>query len=108
MSSDNRKEYDNVIAPLSRSDALVNSTMARLIADDAVNFDIISSGDLYQLQVNNDGTVFAFLQKGLLNAIEDRNYALKLVSDYLQALYGLLTISEVSARSAFTLYYKLI
>jgi hypothetical protein len=108
MSATNRVEFDNVISPLSRSDALVKSTMDRLLSDNPLNFDIISSGDLYQLQVNNDGSVFAFIQKGLLSALEDRNCALKLVSDYLQALYGLLTIPEVSARSAFKLYYKLI
>lgn len=108
MSATNRTEFDSVIAPLSRSDELNKSTMARLMSDNPGNFDSISSGDLYQLQVNNEGSVFAFLQKGLLNALEDRNYALKLVSEYLQALYGLLTIQEVSARSAFKLYYKLI
>ena len=104
----NQKEYNNVIQPLSTADITLNNVFERLCFDEGVTFDTNSYGDLYKLQVNNDGTIFVFLQKGLLNALEDRSFALKLTSEYLQTLYGLLSIPEVSTRSAFQLYYKLI
>jgi hypothetical protein len=107
-SPENEKEFTNVIQPLSHSQDLANNVVERLCFDEAVEFDANSYGDLYRIQVNNDGTIFIFIQKGLLSALEDRSFAFKMASDYLQALYGLLTIPEVSARSIFRLYFSLI
>lgn len=103
-----REELDVVIGPLIQAETTMRSIVERLSLDNPADKDHISSEDLYTLQVNNDGTIFLFVKKGILNALEDRDYAHKLVSAYLQALYGLSPIHEVSFQDAFKLYLALI
>jgi hypothetical protein len=103
-----RKELDVVIGPLIQAESTYKTLIDRLSLDNPADKDHISSEDLYTLQVNNDGTIFLFVKKGILNALEDRDYAHQLVSAYLQALYGLAPIHDVSFKDAFKLYLALI
>lgn len=106
--AEQRKELETVIVPLTQAETTTKTLLDRLSLDNPAEKDHISSEDLYTLQVNNDGTIFLFVKKGILNALEDRDYAHKLVSAYLQALYGLAPIHEVSQKDAFKLYLALI
>lgn len=101
-------ELESVILPLAQSEIIFKNLVDRLSLDNIAEKDYISSEDLYSIQVNNDSTIFLFVKKGILNALEDRDYAKKLVSDYLRALYGLLPINEVSFAEAFKLYLALL
>lgn len=107
-SSEQRKELETVIMPLTQAETITKTLVDRLSLDDITDKDRILSEDLYTLQVNNDGTIFLFVKKGILNALEDRDYCKKLISAYLQALYVLAPIHEVSLTDAFKLYLAVI
>lgn len=101
-------ELQSVIIPLSQSEIIYKTIIDRLSLDNIAEKDCTSSEDLYSLQINNDSTIFLFVKKGILNALEDRDYAKKLISAYLRALYSLIPINEVSYTDAFKLYLALI
>lgn len=107
MSAENRAEYDNVVCPLSYSEASKIAVAERLTYLDAPS--IPSFENIHRIQVMGSTLVFVFVQRGLLNALENRDYAKALVSDYLKALYSLMPIRDVSnGYPAFEMYFDLL
>lgn len=107
--SELRNEFWKVISPLAEAETTRVALLERLMKSDFKYPDDLSSGSLYRFQSLNDQNLLVFVERGLLNAFEDRDFAKALVSDYLKALYSLLPISEVSnSYNAFEQYLDLL
>ncbi len=94
--SPNIQELHNVILPLSQADTTRDAVLNRLMQADFKMPENLSETPLYRFQTLNDQTLMVFIERGLLNAFEHRDFAKAMVSDHLKALYSLLPISDVS------------
>lgn len=102
-------ELNNIIVPLSESETTRSALYERLLKPDFDYQDDLSSGQLYRFQTLNDQSLLVFVERGLLNAFENRDFAKAFISDYLKALYSLLPISDVSnSYTAFERYLDLL
>lgn len=69
----------------------------------------IEDGGLYhRFELSPQGHVYFHIHRGIFNALQDRTYATRFVSDYLKALYGFIPIFEVSKMSVFLDYVTLL
>lgn len=106
MSKENLQEFAAVIAPLSRSKTIADVVMDRLFNNASCPLATGETG--CRVQCTNDSKIFLFIDRCESNAFEDRARVKALVSDYLKALYSLLSIREVSRYQAFNLYFDLL
>lgn len=136
--SEARKERWSVIDALAYSDPVKNDVMSRLtirecdlnelvkrLGKEETNLGPTSGWDTggkvevplypskylstyHRIEIMNSREVAIILERGFLNALENRDYAKAFVSDYLKTLYSLYPIASVSAQSIFKTYLELL
>ena len=112
-------ELEEIIKPLFRDANGVAEVKQYLYAgkdSDSCYGDVPAVGDsdnkdpntFHNVVLLNATLAAIVVEKGFLTAIEDRAYALRFVSDYLKAQYGIASISQVSYDAAFADYVRLL
>ena len=123
-SDKNRAEFEQVINRLAMAEATISTVDSRLRFDDdgstVADSDFPKdpllkingedrSEEYYSIIPNGGTVIFIVLQKGIFNTLEVRGARLKLVSEYLKALYAVLPMREVSKYyGAFEHYFNLL
>jgi hypothetical protein len=62
----------------------------------------------HSIEILNNERIIIVLERGILDALEDRTYAKQFVSDYLKARYTLSPITDVSGTETFEMYFELL
>lgn len=107
ITEEGRRELDEVILPLSRSEATIQAATTRLSFDEDETLE--PSSDFHTVSSLSDGTVIFNIKRGFLTALKNRGYALRLASDHLKALYTHNSIYKVSSDApSYRLYLELL
>lgn len=102
-----KKELTEVIKPLSNVPDTWNSVFERLSFESEA--ETVDKDALYHSTVSlHGGVTILIIKRGFLDACKNRNYARKVVSDYLKAQYSQLPINAVSKLPAYSYYLKLL
>jgi hypothetical protein len=96
-------EFTSFIQPLGYSDPTISRVFDRL-----TSLDPVDPGKNYHSTITAQGGFsFILLEQGFINALEDKGYRLRLLSDYLKLLYVTLPPHRVSLDyPAFKLYLE--
>lgn len=106
------EEFNKIIYPLSIADTTKEKAQADLHTPPGVDLDrttpidpdLLEAGKadpqlgLYEYKIINESLFILFVETGILDAIEDRDYLKVMVSNYLKTLYSLLPLGNVSDR----------
>ena len=106
-SPEHRNELKNVIVPLALSRSTMEEAQERLASVTPEGLNIESTVYHSTIQVHGGTTIFV-INRGFLEACKNRDYALKVISDYLKAQYSQLPIDKVSNLRAYSYYLKLL
>lgn len=102
-----KNELINAILPLARAATTLEEVQARLMGD-VPDGPVAESTEYHTtVQVHGGATIF-IIKRGFLEAVKNRDYALKVISDYLKAQYSQLPIDKVSNLKAYSYYLKLL
>jgi len=102
-------EYAMTVCRLARTEAFVQEALDQLSLPESDALVSIEDGGLYhRFELSAQGHVYLHIHRGIFNALQDRTYATRFVSDYLKALYGFIPIFEVSKMSVFLDYVALL
>lgn len=102
-------EYAMTVCHLARTEAFVQEALDQLSLPPSDALVSIEDGGLYhRFELSAQGHVYLHIQRGIFNALQDRTYATRFVSDYLKVLYGFIPIFEVSKMSVFLDYVALL
>lgn len=106
-------EYNGIICLAANDQALQQEALDQLRAPGTDNTSsILAAADdgmaYYRFEVDATRQYYIHVIPGIFNALQDRTYALRFVSDYLKVLYGFLPVSSVSFTPVFTDYLRLL
>jgi hypothetical protein len=106
-------EYCTVISPAAMTEAIKNEARAQLMSTNSgdgsakVLADIDDGEEYYHFELAPTRQYYLHIKPGILNALQDRTYALRFVSDYLKALYGFVPVGDVCHTPVFIDYLTL-
>ena len=102
-----KKELSEVIEPLSRLPDSWTSVYERLsFESESEEYD--KDVQYHSMVSLHGGVTILIIKRGFLEACKNRDYALKVISDYLKAQYSQHSIDTVSKLSAYSYYLKLL
>jgi len=99
------------IMPLANTDEIKAETVSLLSIEDK-NIELDLSKNYHRMELYKDNMILIYVDPGILNALKDRDYTKRFISDYLKAQYTFLPIHEIGnnmwSRELFYHYMKLL
>lgn len=87
------KKYDHLF-PMMNTDEIKASTISLLTIEDS-NIELDFNKNYHRMELYKDNMILVYVEPGILNALKDRDYVKKFISDYLKAQYTFLPIHMV-------------
>ena len=104
-----KKIVNEIICPLSNSQKTIDTVIYRLTKHEIRNEIFQSLDDYHSFSLLSNGMYLLILEKGFINALENKEYRFKLIKEYLQKLYLKLPTYKVSKENnAFKSYLYLL
>jgi hypothetical protein len=110
-------EYCGIITHGAKTDAIHAEALAQLKIDEDpasgekpanILANIDEGDEYYFFELSASNQYYIHIKPGILNALQDRTYALRFVSDYLKVLYGFLPVNAVCRSPVFKDYLSLL
>lgn len=101
----------STVYPLANTDEIIKETTSLLSIEDT-SIEIDFSKNYHRMELYKDNMILIYVDPGILNALQDRDYSKRFISDYLKALYTFVPIHEIGqstwSRELFYHYMKLL